>query len=73
LRQTGEWCDASFVSLIQRLNQFLNQRTQLPVVTFIGHRNTKFAPIFCVPSAIFTSDIPVRMLLWQEACFEPRR
>ena len=36
----------SSFALIQRLNQFLNQRTQLRVVTFIGHRNTKFAPIF---------------------------
>ncbi len=33
-------------SLIQCLNQFLNQQTQLRVVTFICHRNTKFAPMF---------------------------
>src|SRR5206468_8602289 len=36
---------ASF-ALIQSLNQFLNQQTQLRVVTFICHRRTKFAPIF---------------------------
>ena len=35
---------ASF-ALIQRLNQFLNRRTQLRVVTFICHRSTKFAPV----------------------------
>jgi hypothetical protein len=36
---------ASF-SPVQSLNQFLNQRTQLRVVTFICHRSTKFAPIW---------------------------
>src|SRR5260370_2697482 len=33
------------VAFIQRLNQFLNQRTQLRGVTFICHRSTKFAPV----------------------------
>ena len=33
------------VALIQSLNQFLNQRTQLRGVTFICHRSTKFAPV----------------------------
>src|SRR6266567_5242049 len=44
VRRANGVTPASF-ALIQRLNQFLNQRTQLRGVTFICHRNTKFAPI----------------------------
>jgi len=45
LRQVRDGVMPAPFALIQRLNQFLNQRTQLRGVTFICHRNTKFAPV----------------------------
>src|ERR1700738_849467 len=44
VRRANAATPASF-ALIQSLNQFLNQRTQLRGVTFICHRSTKFAPV----------------------------
>src|ERR1700730_17928746 len=44
VRRANAATPASF-ALIQSLNQFLNQRTQLRGITFICYCSTKFAPV----------------------------